>query len=60
MRRQCDCMCCLGCDTNNVCGVFGAFKCRLCKEWRCAKCIHDATLECNYCLRLWKRTGAGV
>ncbi len=55
IKRPCECMCCNGCKTNKVCGVFGPHFCKKCEEWRCDKCMTkvESTLVCRSCMRDW-------
>lgn len=45
IKRSCDCRCCLGCGTNNLCRKFGPNFCTTCKEWRCNKCYIKKYVE---------------
>ena len=47
-KRPCECLGCSICRMNSkFCGIFGKYKCKLCKEWRCEKCIQLSI--CNHC-----------
>lgn len=41
IKRQCECLCCFGCNTNTQCIIFGPHICKKCNEWRCNKCCND-------------------
>ena len=55
IKRICDCEGCGKCSdpllNNHIyCKTFGQFKCEICKEWRCKKCIFNWC--CRYCKRI--------
>ena len=52
IKKPCECQSCYVCQKNNMCGIFGPYKCILCEEWRCGMCIQISTKKCNYCRRL--------
>ena len=51
IKRPCECQCCFGCGTNNICNIFGPNFCKECEEWRCNKCYNGEKTLCRFCLR---------
>ena len=48
IKRQCECLCCFGCNTNTRCKTFGPNICNKCNEWRCNECYNkNICKNCN-------------